>query len=385
MGNHFRLGLTVKLASGIIMGLIYKYYYANPQADTFTYFESTLKLIDLFENQKDVFFQVFLYDNLSQAGFFADKRSLLFIKILFPLVLVCNQNYWLSGIYLSFFSFYGMWRLANVFTLKFPKQKQGAILAFLYFPSVVFWSSGILKEGLVMALLCLSLSFLFENHFFRRSFTSLKGMSKIAFISVSIYVILVIKYYYLAVLLPVLIGYFFTDFLIEYIQKQKLSFSFQVIIFFFITFLVLIGSTFLNPNLYFSNFLQALVANHNKMLQYSPKSLAIQFSDLEPEVFSLLKNLPLALVSGLFRPFFWECRTVFQWVMGIENFFLLIWTIQAILNKKFNQISLLGLAGLTYILLLAMLLAFSSPNLGTLARYKVVFLPFLVYLLSFRK
>ena len=111
---------------------------------------------------------------------------------------------------------------------------------------------------------------------------------------------------------------------------------------------------------------------------------AIHYRDLSPSLNSVLLNVPQALVSGIFRPFVWEAHNVTSMAAGVENLILLILTLMAIpsMPKLFSSPNrILVLAILTYILILATFLALSTPNLGTLSRYKVGFLPFLVYLL----
>jgi hypothetical protein len=49
-----------------------------------------------------------------------------------------------------------------------------------------------------------------------------------------------------------------------------------------------------------------------------------------------------------------------------------------------QPVSILFLATASYCIVLCVFLALSTPNLGTLSRYRVGFLPFLIFLLAYR-
>lgn len=144
--------------------------------------------------------------------------------------------------------------------------------------------------------------------------------------------------------------------------------------------LLMLGS-YLHPILTWSGFLQQLFEQHHAIVAMSSKENLILFDAFEPTLDSLLSHLPLALFSGLFRPGVWDAGNIFQWCAALENLGLLLLTIATIGNiKKLFQrpIPLLLWGTIAYILIMATLLAFAAPNFGTLVRYKIGFLPFLV-------
>src|SRR5690606_35684717 len=79
-----------------------------------------------------------------------DRRALLFSKIVSLFYVISFGNYWICTLYFSFFSFLGAWYLVRKITVFFPDKIAGAMIAFLFFSGVVFWSSGIIKESLAM-------------------------------------------------------------------------------------------------------------------------------------------------------------------------------------------------------------------------------------------
>ena len=102
---------------------------------------------------------------------------------------------------------------------------------------------------------------------------------------------------------------------------------------------------------------------------------------------SVISNAPWALVSGLFRPFLWEADNVLKVTVSLENLFILLLCATSLVRIREllrAQNSLITLSVIVYILLLCIFLALSTPNLGSLARYKVGFTPFLIFLVTYK-
>ncbi len=111
----------------------------------------------------------------------------------------------------------------------------------------------------------------------------------------------------------------------------------------------------------------------------------IYYDGFQSSVGSVLKNAPWALFSGLFRPFPWEAGTPLKLLISIENIFLMVLSATALVNvtrvlRSPNRLLLFSAA--LYVVLLCVFLALSTPNFGTLARYRVGFLPFFILLIS---
>ncbi|NEQ51808.1 MAG: hypothetical protein F6K11_16980 [Leptolyngbya sp. SIO3F4] len=166
-------------------------------------------------------------------------------------------------------------------------------------------------------------------------------------------------------------------------SKAAISYSLFIAVFFLTVFLASLS----HPNLHLENILQAIVTNHTKMAGESIHQYnLIVLHDLQPEINSFIKNLPQAFLEGLFRPYLWEEGNVFKKLAAIENVFLCLLTLYGLfqIKKKSQHIKTLQLEILFiafYVLIMSTLLAFATPNLGTLVRYKVGYLPFLLLLL----
>ena len=374
---YFWPALVLKIGAGITLGLLYKYYYSV--GDTFIFFEDANKLTDLFWITPGTYFNVLLTgdesDLVGNALINTQSRSLFLVKIVSLINLFTGNNYWITCSYFSLVSFWSAFLFFQKVAITFPGSKLAAAIAFLFFPSIVFWSSGIIKESLALAGLFLlsrvSLTQLTNSKPFWWEWILALG---------SAIVVWNLKYYWMAVFVPVAL----TTLLIHFItQGKELQPGIKILLWIIAFLLFCFGVTLVHPNFYLENFLQVLVENYNQFIRISPEGIVIYYQ-LEPSWWSVFLNSPLALVSGLFRPFIWEVSNFLQVIVAIENLFIFI--LFATTFIRFRSIGqsphrLLIFSVVVYIVILCVFLALSTPNLGTLARYKVGFQPFLVYIL----
>ena len=374
---YFWPALVLKIGAGITLGLLYKYYYSV--GDTFIFFEDANKLTDLFWITPGTYFNVLLTgdesDLVGNALINTQSRSLFLVKIVSLINLFTGNNYWITCSYFSLVSFWSAFLFFQKVAITFPGSKLAAAIAFLFFPSIVFWSSGIIKESVALAGL-----FLLS----RVSLTLLTNSKPFwwewMLALVSAIVVWNLKYYWMAVFVPIAV----TTLLIHFItQGKELQTGIKILIWIIAFLLFCFGVTLVHPNFYLENFLQVLVENYNQFIRISPQGSVIYYQ-LEPSWWSVFLNSPLALVSGLFRPFIWEANNFLQMIVAIENLFVFIlFTTTFIRFRSIGQSPhrLLIFSVVVYIVILCVFLALSTPNLGTLARYKVGFQPFLVYIL----
>src|SRR5690606_38270211 len=74
-------------------------------------------------------------------------RSVFMVKVLSVVYLLTSNSFWIASIFLSFFSFVAAWFLVRVIATRWQVSVP-AIIAFLFWPSIVVWSSGVLKEAI---------------------------------------------------------------------------------------------------------------------------------------------------------------------------------------------------------------------------------------------
>jgi hypothetical protein len=391
--SYFSPALGLKLLAGISLGLLYTYYYPYG-GDTLVFFDDARLLAELHNRSVTDYWRVLLFDQFPDEQlpdflvYEQEARSFFLIKILSVLSLLTFQNYWLCSLYFSLFSFCGMWLLANALAEAFPGSKGPAALAFLFFPSVVFWSAGVMKESLVMGIIGWVTAWWVQALLLQRQRKTGEFYLKAGFSLLLLLAVWKLKYYYFAVYLPCLLSA--TLLIIVSRKTNRVSpWLWAALVPVLFAVMAIIASQ-LHPNLDLNQFMAVMIQNHDTIYGLSEPGKRIEFDQLQPNLFSILRNWPLALVSGLFRPQAWEWASLLQGLNGLENGFLLILALLALLRLpkvrwhwRSPEETILLVTLLLYISLLASLLAFSTPNFGTLSRYKVAFLPFLVYLLSY--
>lgn len=383
LGSWYLPGLLVKLIAGLGVGAVYFFYYRG--GDTIAYHEDGVRLARAFYEETGAYIQILLYN--SQANDIWDSlaladqpRALLMAKIVSVVHILTDENYWLTSLYFSFFTFNGLWTLADKLSAYFPWTKSASVVAFLLFPSVVFWSSGITKESVAIGMLSWIVA-IYLPLFAKGSIIHKRN------VLLSLFMLLILwtlKYYYAAVLIailgPTLIVGFFKE------RQVGMHWTFRRQLGYWVSFLVwfVVLASFIHPNLRLTEILDVVVTNHDAFVRMSSPENTVVFKNLEPRMGSFIRNLPTAWFAGLFRPLPGELQHLPGRIIGWENLFVMLFSglsLVSILrfNRSNNGILVLGVC--TYILLLAAFLTFSTPNLGTLARYKVGFLPFLVYII----
>jgi hypothetical protein len=249
---------------------------------------------------------------------------------------------------------------------------------FLYFPSVVFWSSGLIKESIAIAVL-----FFLSAAVVRIWVGDRLPWWEWVLLVVAAWLEWRLKYYYLAVFLPIVAAALITRRLsIAWHIKRK---SVKLFIW-SATFIVPLAiMSALRPNFYPTRILDVIVSANNEFVAISDPGDLIEYRSLEPTVASLLMNAPRAIVSGIFRPFPWEANTIFKWVIALENVLLLLLVITS--SDNFVKVTksgerLLLFSIILFVIILSAFLALSTPNFGTLSRYRISFLPYLFLLIT---
>ncbi|MDN4164280.1 hypothetical protein QWY31_02140 [Cytophagales bacterium LB-30] len=376
----FLPGLGLHLISGLALGLVYTWYY--PSGDTWR-----------FHQEAQVLYQIALYSPLEYAELlFTDKiplifeeflqfphepRSFLFAKVLSLLHLLTYQNYWLSGLFLSSFSFLGLWYLCKVLVEAFPSNTWAAPLACLLIPSTVFWSSGVLKDSLALGAIAALIGLSIRLYF----------LPKLQWRHLVVYCVLAVcvwklKYYVLATLLPLSTGLL----VIRYLHlRWALSFTKALLISAAVVLVAVVGISFSHYNLHYQHILEVMVLNYEDGIAQSAEEHAVIFADLEPSLTSFLSYLPQALMATLYRPFLGEISGVLPLIISAENLLVALLSLGAVLGFVSRKTSIkqpvLLFFALMWIISLAFLLPFAAPNWGTLSRYRIVFYPIWVYLL----
>ena len=373
--SFFWPALIAKLLAGFALGLLYKFYYTS--GDTFTFF-------DLARDQSRLFhidFRAYLdylwtdaHEEYKGAG-----RSAFFVKTISLFSVVSAGNYWLVSIWFSFLSFLGCLYLAGTISKIIPRSTTAASLSLFFFPSVVFWGSGVIKESIALG------SLMFVAGICLKLLTGrIPGWGEVLTGIVAFWMAINLKYYWVAVFVPVTAS----SLAVRYISARvAMRTAVKCVLWTGIFGMMALIASFSHPNFYLERFLEVVVENNHAFEAVSRPEDMIHFDSLEPTWSGVAASAPLALMAGLFRPMPWQAGNLIQLAASIENLVVLILVATGCLNLRnlFNgRFRMAGFSIIIYSGILCIFLALSTPNLGSLARYKIGFMPLLLFLVCYR-
>lgn len=371
-------GWLFRMLMSVALGLIYTYYYnAN---DTWHFFEDATKLSAVARTNFVAYLQV-LFTNqpdpeIIQTLFYAQERSLFLVKCISFFALISRDNYWTCAIYMATLAFGASWFFFKTICTYYQHAKLAAAISFLFFPSIVFWSSGLVKETLALAGI-LIISAVFIRFINEDKITVLHVILSV----VAGWVAWNLKYYWTALFLVSIL----TTLIVFLVGRRMVLLKAYWPLVWGLVFAVIgIAATRLHPNFYMERLLEVIISNHEAFVKISKPENLIQFYNLQPTWWSIIMNAPLAIVSGLFRPWLGEANGLTSIMAALENLVLAVLCISACFRKTWKTTDGLVITAVgVYVLMECVLMAISSPNLGTLSRYRVGFLPFFVFLISY--
>ncbi len=366
-------GWGVRLAAGVSVGLVYRFYYTNG-SDTFTFFEDASKLAQLFFDHPLQWVDVLLTGISPVSLETVEPRSVFFVAIVSIVNVVTGNNYWIASAWFSFYAFYCAYQLVRVLDQVAPQTKWASRLSLLFVPSVVFWSSGIVKETLALGSIAI-----LATHFISLLHGKRPKVWQLLFIALHLFLLVSLKYYWAAILLPSMVASIVVFFFRDRLMNFGSTVGWWLVVYLTIT----IVATFTHPNFYLDRLVGVVVENHDQYMRISNHDNVIHFTPLDGSWTNLVANAPLAWWSGWFRPSLFEAHSITGWLAAFENLallVLLVWKMRR-MRMPSREFQLMVIAAITYAIVLSVFLALSTPNLGTLSRYRVGFLPFLVLLI----
>ncbi len=391
--NFFFPALTARVVGALALGFIYQFYYSG--GDTFNFHthgsriiwnafiespETGLKL--LFADGSD---ETGIYKYSSQIPFFRDKSSYTIIRIAGFFDLFTFSSYAGTALLFAGFSFIGSWMWFLTFYKKYPGNRRWIALAVLFFPSVIFWGSGIMKDSVVF--------FMYRNNNFEidRLFNRRK-LSFFHFIVLlaGFYLIFLTKKFVLQALVPSAILWVY----LTNLNSIK-SFALRIVVFplFIIAIAVIaffsvqkIGEGDQRYSL--DNLAYTSKVTATDILYQTGRDAGSGYTlgQLDGSFTTMLALAPKAINVSLFRPYIWEVKNPLMLLSSLEGILMFLVSCYVIINVRFSIFRYLANPDIAFSLLFALIFAFavgvSTYNFGTLSRYKIPVIPFFVISMS---
>jgi hypothetical protein len=379
---------ALKLMAGLMVYFVYTRYYPDRStADIFKYFDDSKVMYDaLFTNPAD-FFQMLtginndspyfeMYYNqmnywyrVYESNIYNDSHTIIRLNALLRLFSFGYYN--VHTVFMCFFSLAGLTGIYRFFAAALSDRKPILLIAVFLLPSVLFWGSGVLKEGLLffgLGMLLWHTQLLLNKK---------KILLSLFMIAGALILLLYTKFYIITLMLPLLVAYVWCG-----LRASKHT---------LLKYLTVMGGfLFLGLNLHFIfpqyDFVHILVHKQHDFLALSQSvqsGSSIAMQPLEDSFLSLLINIPEALYNSMFLPWFFQGGSPLILMAGLENLLVMLFAMFCVFMSKFriNHSSLFWLC-VFFSLGIFALTGLTTPVVGAIVRYKVPALPFLIIALA---
>ncbi|MES2837795.1 MAG: hypothetical protein V4667_09755 [Bacteroidota bacterium] len=342
-------------------------------------------------------------------------------------------NMHIHTLFVCFLSFSGLVAIYKTVEKQFIDRKKLLLFAVFLVPGVLFWGSGILKEGIVL----FTMGFLI--YFYFKLIKNLNSFKYIFLFLLFCYFVMLSKFYIVFAIMPAIGAGLLS-------KIPKLKNSNPVYTYLLATLIFLAGALIADySNIYkpfamlskkekdfknvawggvfmdrttigdsirinlenknilveqenglftlpkgskynrFANgrIVDSLIAPNdfkdlNVFITLVPSNSRINIPNLEPNIFSVIKNAPVALFNSIFRPFIWEAKNILSLIAAGENLLFLLAIALSLLFFKIpvkNNLDVWFFC-LSFSSILFILIGLTTPVIGAIVRYKIPALPF---------
>lgn len=370
-----------KVGAGFALFYIYTYYYTDhAHSDTWKYFDDAQLIYSWSSSQPDVFWkfvwgvdllspemqpyvdQLHGWTNPYTYGLSHDSPTI--VRINLVMMFLSGGFYPIHILFMCFLSLAGLKALHHLFEAHLPLPKWWLVLALFLAPSILFWSSGVLKEAPLIA----ALGFLWWS--FDHMLNGKKSLLLVLVFLFSIFIMYWLKEYVLLCCAPALF-FMLAVKVFSRVKKIYLFLSTQIF--------VIIFALFPGPFYTAGNIVYVLNKKQNDFYNVSREMKAGSLVEVAPlaDNWSLFSQFPHAFGMTFFRPFLWEANGLVALFSAIENLmYLLIFLVAIFSLRKIKQLPTLWWACLSVIVFSALIIGNAVPVLGAVVRYKIAALPF---------
>jgi hypothetical protein len=369
----------IKVIAGIALLLIYTHYYNDRfNSDVYKYFDDSRYIFGAIPEKPLDYIKMltgigdgsnyFHHNYYSRMEFwykewdyhlFNDNRTI--IRFNAFVSLFSFRSIFVHSVLMAFISFVGFFAIFKTFFQIVKTNTYFLLLGVFLLPSVLFWTSGVLKEGVLM------FAFGLFVYSFSKIIQRFSAYYLLIFIG-SILILSISKFYVLVAAVPGIISIVWLRF--SKFKKPLLTFSIVHLALFFIA----TRSEYL------------LFVLHKKQKDfiasiedYSRVGSYFNIPKLEPEALSLIKNTPIAIFNTLFRPTIFEMNSAVIALAALENAFIIGCIVVGLAYSNITNIKHREwfYFSIFFTLILFALSGLTTPVMGALVRYKVPALPFL--------
>ena len=381
IGKTWIIGLFIlKFGTGLVLTSIYTSHYTNRStADIFKYYDDGNTLYSSIHESPALFLKTLtgINDNTPEAKVKYSKMNHWYrqwenatpndnhaiIRVNAFIRIFSMGNYHIHTLFLCFLAFIGVILLYKGIIQIIKNTSSLLFIVFAITPTILIWSSGNLKETILLFGLGL---FIYSA---TRIFIDNKTKwHNITFTILAILILISIKSYVLFILLFLLAAYLHN----AYHQVKKPIFTYFGLIALAICGILAVGYIF--PQY---NFLQIIAFKQRDFygLAHQQNSGSILYCPtITNSGLSIIHAIPFALFNVIFQPITINLSEPLKLLATLENLYLLIFPILAIIffNKaNYHQYKNEIILCFSFVLLLYLLIGLTTPIAGAIVRYKM--------------
>jgi hypothetical protein len=319
-------------------------------------------LVNIFHTNSPNAYSRLLDDSHS---FWNNLRTNLILKMLSIFNIFSFKSFLINTLFFNFLVFFGFVALYKVFIKIFPASFYQLIICIFLFPSALFFSSEIHRDGLILlsiGMVIYHLFFILNEHKF--------SWKKISIITLFLLLIFLLRNFVFITLIPPLISWILSK------KFPKRAFICFVSVYVFST-IIFFCSGFISSR---ANLPQYVSSRQQSFIEIGKMGAStININPLYPNFKSFLMNAPQALDHALFRPYLSKIGSVQYLPFALEVFIIeILFLIFLFFRKKNISIDPLIYFGIFFSLTMLLITGYTVPIIGAIVRYRSIYLIFLL-------
>ena len=302
----------------------------------------------------------------SYGSYWNDLRANIIIKLVSVFNIFSRGDYYINSLFFNFIVFFGHIILYRLFIKIFPGRKTLVIIGCFLLPSTLYFSSGIHKDGIVFLMLAILIYSAYQSLLKNRF-----SVKRVLLICISLFLIFLTRNFIFLALIPALFAW-----VLSVKAKWPAVLTFGTV--YLITGLLFftIGSVISNINP-----LEIITKKQSEYINLKAAATQIELTPLQPTFKSFAANAPQALNHSFLRPYLWELPVRSVLPSGIELFLyqLLFILLLFFRRKDFNPVEKPFLFFAVFFnFTVFLIIGYIVPNLGSLVRYRSLYLPLII-------
>ena len=359
--------MFIKCVIGCIYGFLFLTVYKGD--DTWQYHQLSLQEYEVLKRDPLFFIadlfqhhyknnQVLTFFN-SESSYWKDLQYNILIKMLAVFNIVSRGHYYINVLFFNVVTFWGHYFLYKLLVSHFPSKKQLLFLVIFLFPPLLFWESGIRKDGLIFPAItgCI--------YYFTILLNDRKKIKYLILCVMFFFFVFLIRNFVAMSLFPVFIAYYISiNFQKKILPVTAITISICLLCFFL--------TSFAPDSL---NLPKQMAERQHKFLELKGNSF-LPIEPLNKNISSYIKDLPAALNHSFLRPYITESKSPLLLVSALENLLMIVILILALIKNK-SLINILKnplwMSLITFAVINYLIIGYIVPFFGAIIRYRILF------------